>query len=69
MQAQYAVTGMTCQHCVSHVTEEVSAIPGVDAVDVNLNGTMVVTSAGPISFDDIEEAVTEAGNYEVAPAA
>ena len=68
MQTEYQVTGMTCQHCVAHVTEEVTAIPGVEAVDVNLDGTMIVTSREPIGFDDIEEAVTEAGNYQVTPA-
>ena len=26
----YTVTGMTCGHCVSSVTEEVSELPGVD---------------------------------------
>jgi len=66
MEIRYKVTGMTCQHCVAHVTEEVTAIPGVEAVDVNLDGTMIVTSPEPIGFDDIEEAVTEAGNYKVA---
>ena len=30
--ATYTVTGMTCDHCVAHVTEEVSAIPGVTGV-------------------------------------
>ena len=26
---EYTVTGMTCGHCVAHVTEEVQAVPGV----------------------------------------
>ena len=29
-------TGMTCDHCVASVTEEVQEIPGVDDVDVDL---------------------------------
>ncbi|MEJ7705424.1 MAG: heavy-metal-associated domain-containing protein [Geodermatophilaceae bacterium] len=32
----YTVTGMTCEHCVNAVTEEVTQIPGVQAVDVDL---------------------------------
>lgn len=32
MITNYVVTGMTCGHCVNHVTEEVSAIPGVTEV-------------------------------------
>ncbi|SKF62415.1 copper chaperone [Mycobacteroides abscessus subsp. abscessus] len=34
MISTYTVTGMTCGHCVSAVTEEVSAVAGVDQVDV-----------------------------------
>ncbi|HEY4603540.1 MAG TPA: heavy-metal-associated domain-containing protein, partial [Blastococcus sp.] len=34
--ATYTVVGMTCGHCVSAVTEEVSQVPGVTAVDVDL---------------------------------
>ena len=32
----YAVTGMTCGHCVASVTEELEALPGVESVDVRL---------------------------------
>ncbi|MBN9105791.1 MAG: heavy-metal-associated domain-containing protein [Propionibacteriaceae bacterium] len=65
--ATYTVTGMTCDHCVAHVTEEVSAIPGVTGVAVSLaDGKLEVTSADPIDFDRIVEAVAEAGDYSVA---
>jgi copper chaperone CopZ len=68
--ANYIVTGMTCQHCVNHVTEEVSALAGVDRVEVSLaDGRMTVDSAQPIDFDLIVAAVAEAGDdYTVAPA-
>jgi copper chaperone len=33
----YSVTGMTCSHCVAAVTEEVSRLDGVSAVDIDLN--------------------------------
>ena len=68
MQTRYIVSGMTCEHCVAHVTEEVSALPGVDQVDVRLDGTMIVTSAQPVALSAVEEAVSEAGDYTVAPA-
>lgn len=62
----YTVTGMTCGNCVNHVTEEVSEIPGVTAVNVELEGgAMTVTSDAEISFDAIKEAVAEAGEYTV----
>ena len=69
MQTHYLVTGMTCQHCVAHVTEEVSALEGVDRAEVGLDGTMVVTSQQPIALADVERAVAEAGDYTVAEVA
>lgn len=69
MQSTYTVTGMTCGHCVAHVTEEVQAVPGVTAVEVTLEGGhMVVTSEAPLDFDAVTEAVAEAGEYAVVPA-
>lgn len=60
----YTVTGMTCGHCVSSVTEEISEIPGVTAVDVDLaSGRMTVAGEG-FTDDDVRAAVDEAG-YEV----
>ncbi|MGY1703387.1 heavy-metal-associated domain-containing protein [Geodermatophilus sp. SYSU D00697] len=62
----YTVVGMTCGHCVSAVTEEVSAVPGVTAVDVDLaTGGLTVTSSEPVDQQAVRAAVEEAG-YEVA---
>ena len=57
----YTVTGMTCGHCRASVIEEVLQVPGVRAVDVDLDSKLL-TVAGE-SFDDaaIEAAVDEAG--------
>ena len=69
MESTYTVTGMTCGHCVAHVTEEVSGVAGVTDVRVTLeDGRMVVTSAAPIDLAAVKEAVSEAGEYEVVPA-
>lgn len=58
----YTVTGMTCQHCVTSVTEEVSEIPGVTDIQVELStGALTVTSDTEIAGDTIRAAVTEAG--------
>ena len=67
MQARYVVTGMTCEHCVAHVTEEVSGLDGVEQVELGLDGRMTLTSSAPIEFSMIEAAVAEAGDYTVAP--
>ena len=64
----YTVTGMTCSHCVQAVTTELSALPGVEDVQIDLaTGGVTVTSAAPLADNDVREAVDEAG-YELAPA-
>ncbi|GAB2495099.1 heavy-metal-associated domain-containing protein [Luteococcus sediminum] len=69
MITNYTVSGMTCEHCVNHVTEEVGALDGVQSVDVKLDGgTMAVTSDSEVDFAKITEAVAEAGDYTVAKA-
>ena len=58
----YTVTGMTCGHCVSAVTEEVTQVPGVTAVDVDLaSGGLTVTSDAPVEETAVRAAVEEAG--------
>jgi copper chaperone CopZ len=57
---------MTCGHCVSSVTEEVSALDGVQAVEVDLaSGLVTVTSDRDLAEADVRAAVTEAG-YQLA---
>jgi copper chaperone CopZ len=59
----YTVTGMTCGHCVNAVTEELTALPGVEDVKVDLGtGAVTVTSAEPLADDAVRAAVDEAGN-------
>ncbi|WP_448627867.1 heavy-metal-associated domain-containing protein [Geodermatophilus sp. URMC 64] len=58
----YTVTGMTCAHCVTAVTEEVGALPGVTAVEVDLeSGALTVTSDAPVDDAAVAAAVDEAG--------
>ncbi|MCU1424511.1 MAG: hypothetical protein JWM51_802 [Microbacteriaceae bacterium] len=65
IREHYLVGGMTCAHCVASVTEEVSAIDGVDSVSVDLNtagaSRIMVVSAKPVPASDVEAAVIEAG--------
>ncbi len=64
MERTYTVTGMTCGHCVASVREEVSEIPGVTAVDVDLTSGSVTVSGEGFSDEAVKGAVAEAG-YEV----
>jgi copper chaperone len=64
--ATYIVTGMTCEHCVASVTEELTALADVTGVAVDLaTGSVTVTSERWLSTQEVTEAVTEAG-YKLA---
>ncbi len=62
------VAGMTCGHCVSAVTEELTQLPGVTDVTIDLvaGGTspVTVTSEQPLDDAAVAAAVDEAG-YEL----
>jgi copper chaperone CopZ len=61
----YTVSGMTCAHCVSAVTEEVTKIAGVVDVQVELSsGAVKVASEKPLEDTAVRAAVEEAG-YEL----
>lgn len=66
--SSYSVVGMTCGHCAGSVREEIGRLDGVSQVDVDLaTGNVDVTSAAPLSGDDVKAAVEEAG-YQLANA-
>ena len=62
----FSVSGMTCEHCVRAVKQEVGEISGVTQVEVELGtpSTVTVQSTEPISRQDLVAAIDEAG-YEV----
>lgn len=65
METVYVVKGMTCGHCAGSVTQELSALPGVEGVDVALDtGKVTVKSEAALTEDAVREAVDEAG-YEL----
>ncbi|MEW1981066.1 heavy-metal-associated domain-containing protein [Citricoccus sp. NPDC079358] len=64
------INGMTCNHCVASVTEELQELPGVTGVDITLvaGGTSlatVATEGRAPAPEDLKAAVEEAG-YAVA---
>lgn len=64
MSTTYEVTGMTCEHCVNAVTEEVSAVPGVSAVGGGPrrgHGRGHGRPGGTVSAEAVREAVEAAG--------
>jgi copper chaperone CopZ len=62
VQANYQVDGMTCGHCVQAVSAELSRLPGVLDVTVDLaSGQVTITSDAALAVDDVGSAVDEAG--------
>jgi copper chaperone len=68
----YMVTGMTCEHCVSAVREELEKLHGVVAVDIDLaagaDSRVEVTATSPLDRDQVRGAIEEAGYTLTTPA-
>ena len=66
----FQVTGMTCGHCISAVSDEIKQLPGVSDVEVDLvaGGTSTVRVTGTEPLDDalVATALEEAGDYQLA---
>ena len=64
-QTQVAVEGMTCEHCVRSVTEELTEIPNVTGVDVDLHpeaeSAVTIRHDGPLDAALVQAAIGEAG--------
>ena len=67
----FDVVGLTCGHCASAVTEELSALDGVSAVTVDLvaGGTSAVTveTSRELTPAEVSAALDEAGAYSLVP--
>jgi copper chaperone len=61
----YTVPGMHCGHCEASVKEEVSAVEGVESVDVDLDTKLVVVHGERLDDAALRAAIDEAG-YEAA---
>ena len=59
----YSVPGMHCGHCKAAVTRELEAVPGVEAVDVDLDTKRVTVTGSALDDRALRDAIDEAG-YE-----
>lgn len=66
----YAVSGLTCAHCVHAVATELGALDGVTDVAVELipegASSVTVTSDASLTDDQVAAALDEAGDYVLA---
>lgn len=65
LATSFSVSGMTCEHCVKAVTEELAALGSVTNVSVELNpgdeSRVSVTSEEPLETASVRAAVEDAG--------
>jgi copper chaperone len=61
----YTVPKIHCAHCAESIKEEVSAVAGVEAVDVDIDSKVVTVGGEGLSDDALRAAIREAG-YEAA---
>jgi copper chaperone len=64
-EKSYSVVGMSCDHCVLSVREEVSEVDGVAAVDIDLTSGRLHVRGENVSDAAVGDAVAGAG-YELA---
>jgi copper chaperone CopZ len=63
-QLTYSVPGVSCEHCVIAITDEVRRIAGADAVEVDLEAKRVTVTGSGLDEAAVRDAIDEAG-YEV----
>jgi copper chaperone CopZ len=61
----YSVPGISCGHCRTAITGEVTNVAGVSAVDVDLDGKVVTVTGAGVDDAAIRDAIDEAG-YDIA---
>ena len=66
MTTELIVEGMTCEHCVRSVTEEVGEVAGVESVAIDLSSGQLTVVGAAIDLDAVRAAVDEAGYAVVA---
>jgi len=63
----FTVEGMTCEHCVAAVTEELEALTAVRSASVELSdGSVRLDLDGPVTDEELAAAIDEAG-YRIVP--
>jgi copper chaperone CopZ len=65
-QLTYLVEGMSCHHCTVAVTDEVTKVAGVAAVDVDLDTKLVRIHGTAVDASAVVAAIDEAGYDAVA---
>lgn len=66
MEQQYKIIGMSCSGCQKKISEKLNSLQGIEA-DINLkNNTATIASDQSITLQDLNKALEEVGNYQLA---
>jgi len=65
----FPISGLTCGHCVGAVTSELTALPGVTDVKIDLvvdgTSTLTFTAERALTDAEVSAALDEAGEYQL----
>jgi len=61
MKKRIQIEGMSCMHCVTHVTNALLEVEGVTDAKVSLNEKTALVTAANVEFATLNAAVAEAG--------
>ena len=64
-ETTYIVPAIHCEHCAASLREEISEVPGVVTVEVDLDAKVVTVEGREVSDTLVRAAIVEAG-YEAA---
>jgi copper chaperone len=65
MQTTYSVPGISCGHCRTAITGEVTQVAGVSSVEVDLDTKTVTVSGAGFNDTAVRDAIDKAG-YDIA---
>jgi copper ion binding protein len=65
MRKKLLIEGMSCNHCVNHVTNALSEIDGIKNVNVNLEEKYAMVDSENNDLDDAMKFAVEEAGYEV----
>jgi len=60
-QARLSIEGMSCGHCVAHVTKALEGLPGVSAESVEIGGAVVSYDPSTTDLPKIEATLADEG--------
>jgi copper chaperone len=64
MKKRISIEGMSCGHCVKHVTNALNEVSGVKSVDVKLEEKYADVEVDNVKDEDLKYAIEDAG-YDV----